>query len=442
MIRALRGPFRRFVRRARHALLLAGVGGAIPAGLAAERPKLQGAPWVRHVIDADGRGADGTKLADVNGDGWPDIVTGWEEDGSTRLYLNPGPAASKGAWPKVVVGRTPSAEDALPVDLDGDGRWDVVTSTEGESRTVFVHWGPERSRLLDPAVWRQEKVPALAGLTRWMFAEPLQFDGRHGVDLVIGGRRGGTDRRSVLGWLEAPARPRDLAAWRWHPLLEAGWVMSIEITDMNGDGALDVLFSDRLEASRGVYWLENPGPARAADGAAWKRHTVGATSLHQVLFLGTGDLDGDGWVDIAAPVEDGRVTGDDPDAHSRVVWFRREDRSGTRWSERSLPVPGNTGNVKAVAIGDLDGDGRSDLVVSCENAAGARVGVYWLRGDGRMLGAAAGAFDISGAPGIKFDLVRLLDLDGDGDLDVLTNEEQEARTGLGVMWYENPAIRR
>ena len=59
-----------------------------------------------------------------------------------------------------------------------------------------------------------------------------------------------------------------------------------------------------------------------------------------------------------------------------------------------------------------------------------------------MLGAAAGAFDISGAPGIKFDLVRLLDLDGDGDLDVLTNEEQEARTGLGVMWYENPAIRR
>jgi hypothetical protein len=39
---------------------------------------------------------------------------------------------------------------------------------------------------------------------------------------------------------------------------------------------------------------------------------------------------------------------------------------------------------------------------------------------------------------VKFDLVRLLDLDGDGDLDVLANDEQEAGRGLGVLWYENP----
>ncbi len=42
---------------------------------------------------------------------------------------------------------------------------------------------------------------------------------------------------------------------------------------------------------------------------------------------------------------------------------------------------------------------------------------------------------ISGPQGIKFDLVKLLDLDGDGDLDVLTCEE---RDNLGVIWYENP----
>ncbi len=89
-----------------------------------------------------------------------------------------------------------------------------------------------------------------------------------------------------------------------------------------------------------------------------------------------------------------------------------------------------------IALGDIDGDGRADLVVSCENAAGPRVGVYWLRGDDARAGRWT-AFDLAGAPGIKFDLVRLLDLDGDGDLDVLTNEEQEHRRGLGVFWYEN-----
>lgn len=44
--------------------------------------------------------------------------------------------------------------------------------------------------------------------------------------------------------------------------------------------------------------------------------------------------------------------------------------------------------------------------------------------------------EISGAPGTKYDLVQLIDLDGDGDLDVLTCEEVE---NLGVIWYDNPA---
>ena len=44
-------------------------------------------------------------------------------------------------------------------------------------------------------------------------------------------------------------------------------------------------------------------------------------------------------------------------------------------------------------------------------------------------------FDIGGSVGYKFDRLELLDLDQDGDLDVLTCEE---RDNLGVVWYENP----
>ena len=42
---------------------------------------------------------------------------------------------------------------------------------------------------------------------------------------------------------------------------------------------------------------------------------------------------------------------------------------------------------------------------------------------------------IAGPEGAKFDRIELVDLDDDGDLDLVTTEE---RDGLGVVWYENP----
>ena len=101
------------------------------------------APWKCHIIDGTSRGADGVKLADVNRDGFMDITTGWEEEGLTRVYLNPGPAKVKGKWPFVTTGRTRSVEDAVFVDLDRDGAVDVVSCCEGGTQSVFVQWAPK-----------------------------------------------------------------------------------------------------------------------------------------------------------------------------------------------------------------------------------------------------------------------------------------------------------
>jgi len=100
-----------------------------------------------------------------------------------------------------------------------------------------------------------------------------------------------------------------------------------------------------------------------------------------------------------------------------------------------VPFPANTGTAKSVRAGDINLDQQPDFVFSCEHADSSKSGVMWLQKiDGTWL-----ARDISGPEGIKFDLVQLLDIDGDGDLDVLTCEERWQNRGLGLIWYENPA---
>ena len=46
-------------------------------------------PWTRHTIDDSSRGADGVRLADVNGDRLPDILTPWAVPGRCRSSTSP-----------------------------------------------------------------------------------------------------------------------------------------------------------------------------------------------------------------------------------------------------------------------------------------------------------------------------------------------------------------
>jgi len=118
-------------------------------------------PWMRHTIDNSSKGADGVRLMDVNGDGLLDVATGWEEGGVVRVYINPGPKKSKAEWPAVTVGKVKSVEDAVFFDVDNDGAIDVVSSCEGKTKAIYVHWAPkDKSKYLDESAWTTEAFPA------------------------------------------------------------------------------------------------------------------------------------------------------------------------------------------------------------------------------------------------------------------------------------------
>ena len=385
-----------------------------------DRDTGSGRPWTRHTIDRSSRGADGIRIADVNGDGALDIATGWEEGGIIRAYLNPGPETATRPWPAVTVGEVKSPEDAVFVDLDGDGNTDVVSSCEGRTRTMFFHWSPaDPGRFLETAAWRTQAVPVTQQAQSWMFALPLDIDGRNGIDLIVSSKGAGAGN----GWLESPAHPRDVTAWKYHKLRDAGWIMSLDRFDMDKDGDMDLVATDRKGTRRGAFWLEHPGPAAAHAGAAWKEHFIGGRD-QEVMFIDVA-TSRDGFLDeilvAAKPAE--------------ILRFRRADSSRVAWLSSSERLPrAALGTLKAVRKADLNLDGIPDLVVSCEQASGDRTGLAWLQG--KKSGRPKWSLQtLAGATGIKFDLIQLLDLDADGDLDVICCEE---RANLGVFWYENP----
>jgi len=377
----------------------------------------EGKPWPRHTIDNSSRGADGVRLKDVNGDGLPDVATGWEEGGIVRAYLNPGPKKAKQPWPAVTVGEVRSAEDAVFADLDGDGAYDVVSSCEGGTRTIFFHWAPKSADdYLKPDAWKTEPVPATQKRQAWMFALPMDVDGRNGIDLVVGSKGGG----ATIGWLRSPKDPRDVSAWTFYKLTDAGWIMSLQKHDMDGDGDLDVLASDRKGKTRSILWLENPGAA-AKLMRRWKVHRISPSS-GEFMFLSVGNLTGNKRADVACAAKgQGVLTGV---ATGKTGWL---------WT--TYPLPTGCGTAKGTAIGDIDLDGRADVAFSCEHAGGGKSGLRWFSSP-RRDETKWTDHEISGPAGIKFDRLELVDLDADGDLDVMTCEERDQ---LGVVWYENPA---
>lgn len=376
-------------------------------------------PWTRHTIDNTSLGSDGSKLADVNGDGHVDLAVGWEEGGVSRLYINPG--EPREFWEYIEV-HSPDVEDAFAVDLDGDGFMDLVTLSEGSHQRITIHWAPaDWLSYYQSEKWVSQDIPVTEGRTRWMFGRAADIDGKNGIDLVVGSK----NPNGTIAWLEAPENPRNMEAWKYHEIAPAGWIMSIELLDMDEDGLTDILISDRYGDLRGVRWLKHPGNSSALTNH-WENHFIGVQN-GEPMFLTLADIPE--WTSDGVP---GIVV---PDLVKGWEIFYREEG---RWVNESMAYPAFSGTRgKSVAVADMNQNGSWDLVASYEGALN-RSGVLSVDG---FLEKKPNYTDISGKVGVKYDFIVLIDMDGDGDLDVLTCEEtgeDGSKAGLGAIWYENP----
>lgn len=221
-------------------------------------------------------------------------------------------------------------------------------------------------------------------------------------------RDGDVDVIAGANWFEAPS-------WRKHELrtakqfsLHRGYSDSFLnfALDVDRDGWADVVQFDF--PGRGAYWYQNPG-ARAAP---WTRRlvhpAVASESPHLV------DADGDGredllFVDAAA---------------RRVVWMEPPRTTGdTTWTRHtisdSLPQQRGRAMPHGLGFGDVDGDGRRDVLsIDAWWRAPERAGGDWVEHRADL-----------GAPAAQ---MYAFDVDGDGDRDVVSSSAHD----YGLWWSE------
>jgi hypothetical protein len=193
-----------------------------------------------------------------------------------------------------------------------------------------------------------------------------------------------------------------------HPSVNGSDTLEKALVDINGDGLLDAVLG---EGGGGLYWYEAPASGNLAD--PWIRHTI-APDGNFYEDIAVADVNGDGAPDLIASDND------------QIVWFENPRGHGGNPATDPWPVHmiRASGGAHVIALGDIDGDGKLDVVVSGSDILGSTSAILfqnnpdsWTEVDFGHLGEGVALLDIGS---------------GLGNVDIAGAD------GDNVVWFENP----
>ena len=320
--------------------------------------------------------AEDAAIADVNGDGFLDIMIAAEL--SHLIYFqNPGQDIRNRVWERLILPMTRGRGSYIRVflaDLDGDGKPEAIAPNKGAQRPAVADYRRSTAASiykftgdpLDGSSWQEIELGRFSNPRN---SEPIDIDQDGDLDIIVGSNG---ENRIILFENVDP----DKLGFEEHAIGVYGPGtngFNMEFVDINKDGRLDIIGG----SGRTLSWLEQP----ESIDHAWISRSIGSFAPDSVTGFEIADINDDGLVDIIAGsysrgprMGDGEV--DENDSLGRIGWFENPGEIESEWTRHDISRR-KRGMFDRFIARDLDNDGDIDFVGTRGNSD-PYDGVFWL----------------------------------------------------------------
>ncbi|MGA0556447.1 FG-GAP repeat domain-containing protein [Larkinella sp. VNQ87] len=308
--------------------------------------------WTRHELDKPQKFTYNTGYSnsflnftlDVNKDGWPDIIR-IDFPGKAAVW-HENPKNQPGYWKIHPIHPSVGNESPLFVDVDGDGRQDLVCNDPTAKEIIWLR-SPDKD-------FDQE-------WERTVISKGESTPGTHMYTHGLGfGDVNGDKKPDVLihiGWWEGPTDPKR-SNWTFHSAKLGEECAQMYVYDVNGDGLNDVISSSAHKY--GIWWHEQGKDAQS--NPSWQTHEIykGFSQSHGLAFV---DMNGDKKPDLVTGKRYYAHNGHDPGAEEPAVlyWFEFQPGKNPSWIPHE--VDSDSGVGLHVMVEDINNDKRPDIIV-------------------------------------------------------------------------------
>jgi hypothetical protein len=330
-------------------------------------------------------------IADVNGDGKPDLVVSNYTDDTVGILLGKGDGTFR-TQTTTAVGAAPDFVSVA--DLNGDGKPDLVVSNAADD-TLSILLGNGDGTFQAQSVIRIGAITVTATTMMAVVAD-VNNDGK--PDIV------GTNTNSNSGTVQYLPGNGDGSFGPVRYLSTGLQTRYIQLLDVNGDGDLDLVSGSFNDGTLSVRFGHGDGSFAAA--TVYPAPGISSGLLLQPFAMG--DLDGDGKPEMVAINPSGSF-----------LQVFGNDGSGRFHPPHTTAL----GRIPAAVVSaDLNGDHHADLVEA--NSADGTVSVLLGNGDGTL--QPAQTYSVGSHP----QRLLLADMNGDGKLDLLVGNFGDGTVGV------------